>query len=147
METRRAAIHRKMPTLPRRLPITGSAHKAGVVGATHQSAIRAGLSVAAQCRRPAQLDGAHHAPFDAAQVSVMGTAISAAVAAEDIRHFQTGRHDADRSGGRHDLQRQAVEWALGPPDQGVRDPRIARRGREVAVTQRPRAIMLIYLCH
>ena len=29
METRRAAIHRKMPTSPRQLPITGSAHKAG----------------------------------------------------------------------------------------------------------------------
>ena len=32
METRSAAIHRKMPTPSRQLPITGSAHKAGVVG-------------------------------------------------------------------------------------------------------------------
>ena len=35
-----------------------------------------------------QLDGAHHAPFDAAQVAVMCTAISGAVAAEDIRPFR-----------------------------------------------------------
>jgi len=44
--------------------------------------------MAAQRRRPAQLDGAHHSPLDAAQVSVMSAAIGVAVAAEDIRHFQ-----------------------------------------------------------
>ena len=63
----------------------------------------------------------------------MGAAIGLAVAAEDIRHFQAGRHDAAGSGGRHDLQRQPVERALGPPDQAVRDPRVARRARQVAV--------------
>ena len=47
------------------------------------------LGMAAQRRRPAQLDGAHHAPLDAAEVTVMGAAIGIAVAAEDIRHFQS----------------------------------------------------------
>ena len=67
---------------------------AGVVGAADEAAIGAGLGVAAQRRRPAQLDGAHHPPLDAAQVTVMRAAIGIAVAAEDIRHFQTGRHGA-----------------------------------------------------
>jgi hypothetical protein len=70
---------------------------------------------------------AHHPPLDAAQVSVMQAAIRLAVAAEDIRHFQASRHRAAGSGWRHDLQRQPVERALGPPDELVRDPRIARR--------------------
>ena len=52
----------------------------------------------------AQRDGAHDAAFDAAQVTVMRPSIGIAVAAEDIRHFQTGRHGAIRSGGRHHLQ-------------------------------------------
>ena len=91
--------------------------------------------MAAQRRRPAQLDGAHHPPLDAAQVSVMGAAIRFAVATEDIRHFQAGRHDAAGSGGRHDLQPQPVERALSPSDQPVRDSRIARRARQVGMAQ------------
>jgi hypothetical protein len=62
---------------------------------------------------------AHHPPLDAAQVTVMRAAIGIAVAAEDIRHFQAGRHDADGSGGRHYLQPQPVKRALGPSDQPV----------------------------
>ncbi len=85
---------------------------AGVIGAADQSAIRADLGMAAQLRRPAQLDGAHHATLDAAEMTVMRPAIGIAVAAEDIRHFQTGRHggpvrraappltSADRAGSR-----------------------------------------------
>jgi hypothetical protein len=49
----------------------------------------------------------------------MRAAIGIAVAAEDIRHFQAGRHDADGSGGRHYLQPQPVKRALGPSDQPV----------------------------
>jgi hypothetical protein len=99
----------------------------GVVGAADEAAIGAGLDVAAERRCPAELDGAHDPTFDAAQATVMPASISIAVAAEDIRHFQTGRHRAVRSGGRHHLQGQPVEGALGPPDELVRDPRIARR--------------------
>ena len=95
---------------------------AGVVGDADQAAIRAVLGMAAQRRRPAQLDGAHHAPLDAAEMTVMGAAIGVAVAAEDIRHFQTGRHGAAGSGGRHHLQRQPVERALGSPDRARSRP-------------------------
>ncbi len=42
----------------------------------------------AQRRRPAQLDRAHHATLDPAEMAVMGLAIGIAVAAEDIRHLQ-----------------------------------------------------------
>jgi hypothetical protein len=44
--------------------------------------------MAAQGRRPAGLDGAHHAMLDASDVAVMGLAISGAVAAEHVRHLQ-----------------------------------------------------------
>jgi len=57
-----------------------------------------------------------------------------AMAAEDIRHLQSRNHSC-RSAGRHDLQRQPIERALGPPDQSVRDPRIARRARQVGMAQ------------
>ena len=56
--------------------------------------------MAAQFRRPAQLNGAHHASFDAAEMAVMSPAIGVAVAAEDIRHFQSRGHDPpDQAGG------------------------------------------------
>jgi hypothetical protein len=48
METKSAAIHRKMPMPARQLPITGSAHKARVVGDAHMGAIVASLDVAAE---------------------------------------------------------------------------------------------------
>jgi len=57
------------------------------------------------------------------------------VATEDIRHFQAGRHDAAGSGGRHDLQPQPVERALGPSDEAVRHPRVARRARQIGMPQ------------
>jgi hypothetical protein len=48
--------------------------------------------MAAQRCCPAQRDGAHHSPLDATEMTIMRAAISIAVAAEDIRQFQTGRH-------------------------------------------------------
>ena len=55
--------------------------------------------MAAQRRRPAQLDRAHHPALDAAEVTVMRLAIGVAVAAEDIRHLQSGRHGAAAQAG------------------------------------------------
>jgi len=75
--------------------------------------------MAAQRRRPTQLDGAHHPPLDAAQVTIMPAAIRVAVAAEDIRTSRPIDIVPPDQGGRHDLQRQPVERALGPPDQPV----------------------------
>jgi hypothetical protein len=57
-----------------------------VVGATEEAARDAAFSVAAQRRRLTQLDGAHYAPLDAAEVAVMRAAIGLAAVAEDIRH-------------------------------------------------------------
>ena len=54
METKTAAIHQKIPILARQLPITGSAHKAGVVGAADQPAVGTVLDMPAQRRRPAR---------------------------------------------------------------------------------------------
>ena len=113
-----------LPLTLRTVPVA-----AGIVGAAHQSAFRADLGVTTQLRRPTQLDGAHHAPLDATQVAVVRLAIGVTVAAENIRHFQSHGHDAAGSGGRHHLQRQPIEWALGSPDQSVGDSRIARRTR------------------
>ena len=60
---------------------------AGVIGMTYEAAIGAELGVAAQRRRPAQRDGAHHPPLDAAQMTIVRAAIGVAVAAQDVRHF------------------------------------------------------------
>ena len=111
-----------LPLALRAMPVV-----ARVIGAADEAAIGAGLGVAAQRRRSAQLDGAHYPPLDAAQATVMRAAIGIAVAAEDIRHFRARRHGAARSGGRHHLQPQPVERAPGPSDQPVRNPRVACR--------------------
>src|SRR3546814_7566860 len=58
---------------------------AGVVGVTDAAALPAVLDMAAECRRAAQLDGAHPPPLDPAQVTVMRTAIGIAVPAEHVR--------------------------------------------------------------
>jgi len=102
-----------------RLPLAlrAMAVATGVVGAADEAAIGAGLDMAAERRRPTQLDGTHHPPLEAAQMTVMSAPIGIAVAAENIRHFQAGRHGATGSGGRHHLQRQPVERALGPLDE------------------------------
>src|SRR5215472_2694325 len=60
METRSAEIHRKMSATPRRLPITESAHKAGVVGDGGIGAVFAARDMAAEGCRAAALDRRHH---------------------------------------------------------------------------------------
>jgi hypothetical protein len=52
-----------------------------------------------QRRRPAQLDGTHHPPLDAAEMTIMGAPIGVAVAAEDVRHFQAGKVQPVQAGG------------------------------------------------
>jgi hypothetical protein len=61
METRSAAIHRKMPASTRQLPITESAHKAAVISNANHPAIIALLNMAAERRGAASLDGDHDA--------------------------------------------------------------------------------------
>jgi hypothetical protein len=106
-----------------------------VVGDAGLAAILAPLDMTAQRRGPAQRDGAHHAALDASEMAIVGPTIGSAVAAEDVRHFQTGRHNAAGSGRRHHLELQAIKRALGPPDEPGRDLRIARRARQVVVAK------------
>jgi hypothetical protein len=61
---------------------------AGIVGLPGEAAVRACLEMAAQSRRAAGLDRAHHLNLDASEVAIMSFAISSAVAAEHVRHLQ-----------------------------------------------------------
>jgi len=71
-----------LPLTLRAMPVP-----AGIVSDPDQAAIRTLLGMAAQLRGPAQLDGAHHAAFDAAKMTVVDLTIGVAVAAENVRHF------------------------------------------------------------
>ena len=75
METMSATIHRKMPMPTRQLPITGSAHKAGVIGLPHEAAIGALFGVTAQGRGPARLHRGHHPALDTPEMAGMVAAI------------------------------------------------------------------------
>jgi len=72
---------------------------AGVIGLAHQAAVCAVLGVTAQGRSAAGFDGAHDAPLDAPEVTLMGKAIRRAVAAEDVRHLQGRAHEPAQAGG------------------------------------------------
>jgi len=91
METRSAAIHRKMPASPRQLPITGFAHKAGVVsdGGVPARLVLAARDVATESRRAAALDRAHRLELAKAQMATIGITPSGPVIAEDVRDLQS----------------------------------------------------------
>ena len=88
METRSDAIHRKMSASTGQLPITGFAHKTGVVCNARVAAVVATLDMTAERRRTASLDCRHDAQLAVAYVAGIGGAPSVPVAAEDIRHLQ-----------------------------------------------------------
>ena len=96
METKNAAIHRKMLMLVSQLPITGSAHKAAVVGDPLMAAVLAGLDMTAQSRGAAPLDCGHDFELMKAQVSGMGDPISGAGGTEDIGDLERGAHRLSR---------------------------------------------------
>lgn len=117
METKSATIHRKLSAPAPQLPITGFAHKAGIVGHADRPAGSAALDMAAQYACPAQFDRAHHPPLDASETAAVKPPIRLAVAVEDIRHLQPRRHGT--SGRRHDGDAQSVERACRAPDEVV----------------------------
>ena len=108
METKSAAIHRKMPMPARQLPITDFAHKAAVVGDLRVRAILTALDMAAESDRATALDCRHHLQLADADMTGIGFTPSGPVVAEDIRDLQGGAsHDrrgyaggllSDRSG-------------------------------------------------
>jgi hypothetical protein len=69
METKSAAIHRKMLMLVSQLPITGSAHNAAVVGNAAVAAVLATFNMAAEHGRAASLDRRHHRELGQAHVA------------------------------------------------------------------------------
>jgi hypothetical protein len=86
METKSAAIHRKMPMPARQLPITGFAHKTGIIGDADCPAVVALLDMTAERCYPAGRDGAHDAPLNATEMAGVRVPKSFAVAAEHVRH-------------------------------------------------------------
>jgi len=77
-----------MSTTPRRLPITGFAHKAAIVGDDRVGAIFAARHMTAERRRAAALDCAHHLELWQAHVTAVGMTPRGPVVAEDVRDLQ-----------------------------------------------------------
>jgi hypothetical protein len=69
----------------------------GVEGDADRAAICALLDMAAQRRGAARRDGTYDSMLDQAHVHAVSTAVSLAVAAEDIRHLKRDAH-VQRSG-------------------------------------------------
>jgi hypothetical protein len=97
METRSAAIHRKMAAPPLQLPITGFAHKAAVVGDDGVGAVLAARDMAAEGRRAAALDSRDDLQLGEAHVAAVGVTPSGPVVAEDVRDLQSGPYHESRA--------------------------------------------------
>ena len=118
----------------RQLPITGFAHKTGIIGDARRTAVVALLDVATEHGRPTRRDRAHHASLDAAKVTGMRLSKSFAVAVEYVRHFQSRPHDA-RSAGRNDLQSQPVKRTRGLTDRFGRNLGVACRALQAGMAE------------
>ena len=106
---------------------------ARVIGDAGEPAIVAALDMTAERRRAAGRDRSDHAPLDPSEVSGVRPLVSLAVAAEDVGQVERRprRHRLFR---RRHLKRQPIQRALGPGDQLRRDTRIARRRRQILVS-------------
>ena len=123
------------PPLARRsLTLRAMPVAAGVVGDPGCAAIVALFDMAAERSRAAGGDGAHDASFHPTDVAGVCLAKQLAVAAEDVRHIQSGRHDP-ASGGRNDFDIQAIERALRLADRGVGNQRITCGRRQMSVAE------------
>ena len=96
METKGATIHRKMPMPARQLPITGSAHKARVVGDPEIAAVVAAIDMAAESRRPAVLDRRHDLELLQAQVPGLGGAVGGTGGPQDVGDLERGAQRLSR---------------------------------------------------
>src|SRR5215210_2176213 len=88
METKSAATHGKISMSARQLPITGSAHKTGVVGDADLATVLAGLDMAAEGSGAAGLDRRHHLELAKAKMAGMGRTPGGAMAMEDVGDLQ-----------------------------------------------------------
>ena len=93
MERKIAAIHRKTPTPARQLPITGSAHKAGIVGDPFVRAVLAALDVSAQRGGATGFDRRHDLQLAEAHVTGVGLAPGRPMGVKDVGDLEKGpRH-------------------------------------------------------
>src|SRR5271166_6467066 len=84
VESRSATIHRKMPIPARQLPITESAHKAGIVGDPFVRAVLAALNVAAERGGATGLDRRHDLQLVEAHVTGVGLSPRRPMGAKDV---------------------------------------------------------------
>ena len=90
-----AAADTKARSSRRQLPITGCAHKAGVVGDPFVRAVLTALDVSAERGSAASLDRRHHLQLGKAHVAGVGLAPRRPMGAKDVGDLQTGpRHAA-----------------------------------------------------
>src|SRR4030088_3807466 len=94
MESGLVATCSKTRSARRQLPITGSAHKAAVIGDLRVRAALAAHDMPAESRRAAALDRRHHLQLAKADVTCISFTPSGPMVAEDIRDLQSGTsHD------------------------------------------------------
>jgi hypothetical protein len=74
METAKAAIHRKLRPSHSPAPISGFAHKAGIVGDADLAAVLASFDMTAEHGSAADLDGRHDAAMRTGQSVALGSA-------------------------------------------------------------------------
>ena len=83
-----AAADTKARSSRRQLHITGSAHKARVIGDAGEAAILAAFNMAAERRHAAGRDRSDHPPFDAPEMSGVRPFVTLVMAAEDVGQFE-----------------------------------------------------------
>ncbi len=118
------------------LAFRATAVAARVVSDARVGAVLASLDMAAERGGSAHLDGAHDATLTEAQVPGIGEAPCVTVAAENVRHLKLCSQLSRRSGRRQVFHIHAFERALDLPDRVDGDPRLARRGSDLAMPGR-----------
>jgi Rad3-related DNA helicase len=107
--------------------------------------------VAAERRRAAALDRAHHLELCVCEAAPHGLSPGGAVIAEDIRDLQRWTGHSRRRLLRRALlageRRQLIERAQHVAQHLARDVRIARRRVELGMSQRPRVTLSTFLRH
>ena len=98
----------------------------------------AAFDMPAQRRRSAGFDRRHDAALSVGQTAGLIDTLGGAVAAEDVRHLDRRPRHRPRSARR--LQ-QNIERARHLADRADGDAGVKRRGVELLVSERPRAIM------
>jgi hypothetical protein len=137
MESGLVATCSKTRSARRQLPITGSAHKAAVVGDLRVRAILTALDMAAESDRAAALDRRHHLQLAEADMTGIGLPPYRAMVAEDIRDLQNWMgHQRRASSGRLVLLvDEMIERAFDVADRIGGDLGVARRGVELGMSE------------